>query len=133
MKEKFLKNKNPYYISVMKILSFLFSSLSIFFIIKNNNSMISKFKSINYYLDQNYVFNHTKTALSNIYYASINLKLLKYNIMGNNGCIGQYYCIQDYSDIILRGNKILKRMVTRILKFDKDYKVIMESEINFDL
>ena len=133
MKEKFLKNKNPYYISVMKILSFLFSSLSMFFIIKNNNSMISKFKSINYYLDQNYVFNHTKTALSNIYYASINLKLLKYNIMGNNGCIGQYYCIQDYSDIILRGNKILKRMVTRILKFDKDYKVIMESEINFDI
>ena len=95
--------------------------------------MKSKFELIKIYLDQNYFFNHSIVALSSIYYSSLNLKLMKYNIMGSNGCIGKYHCINNYIQIIFRDANYLEESLDQALALDEDYKNIVYKKINFEI
>ena len=74
-----------------------------------------KFKLIHNYLDQNYVFNHTKVAILNLYFTMINIKALKYNIMGNDGCISTNYCLNNMHDIMIREINNINISIEKIL------------------
>ena len=133
MKAKIINKENPYYIIIMRILFLIFSISSIFLIIYNNNSMKIKFKLIHNYLDQNYVFNHTKVAILNLYFTMINIKALKYNIMGNDGCISTNYCLNNMHDIMIREINNINISIEKILKLNNDYLKIVKSEINLEI
>ena len=117
----------------MRILILFFSSFTIFLITYNHISMKDTFKLLQNYLDQNYVFNHTKVAVLNLYYASTNIKLLKHNIIGNNGCIGQYFCVNNFTEIMFRAIENIKLNTDRVARFDEDYQNIIQKRKNLDL
>ena len=133
LKLKILNNETPYYIFLMRILILFFSSFTIFLITYNHISMKDTFKLLQNYLDQNYVFNHTKVAVLNLYYASTNIKLLKHNIIGNNGCIGQYFCVNNFTEIMFRAIENIKLNTDRVARFDEDYQNIIQKRKNLDL
>ena len=105
MKLKLSNNETPKAINLLRYLCLIFVFSTMILIIYNNSSMKTKFKTIQNYLNQNFFFNRTKVALLNLNYAIVNLKLIKYKIMGNNGCIGEYLCISNNTEIMLRTMK----------------------------
>jgi hypothetical protein len=133
MKLKIANKVTPKFILIMRIFSILFSIGTLILIIYNNSSMKSKFELIKNYLDQNYFFNHSIVALSSIYYSSLNLKLMKYNIMGSNGCIGKYHCINNFIQIIFRDANYLEESLDQALALDEDYKKIVYKKINIEI
>ena len=132
LKKKIYNNNIPSYIKYMLYFSFIFSLLTMILIIYNNNLMYKKFQFIQIYLDQNYFFNHTKIAMSSIYYAVINLKMLKYNIMGKDGCINGIHCVDHFQFILERGLRDVKKYTDRTIKYDNDYQVILQKKKSFD-
>ena len=133
IKLKIANKVTPKFILIMRIFTILFSIGTLILIIYNNSSMKSKFELIKIYLDQNYFFNHSIVALSSIYYSSLNLKLMKYNIMGSNGCIGKYHCINNYIQIIFRDANYLEESLDQALALDEDYKKIVYKKINLEI
>ena len=129
LKKRIFNKEIPSYIIYMVTLSLVFSIMIL--IIKNNNSMYSKFKFIQTYLDQNYFFNHTKIAMSSVYYAAVNIKMIKYKIMGKNGCINGIHCLDEYQFILSRGLKDVKKYADRTIKYDRDYQKILQIEKKF--
>ena len=131
LKKRIFNKEIPSYIIYMVTLSLVFSISTMILIIKNNNSMYSKFKFIQTYLDQNYFFNHTKIAMSSVYYAAVNIKMIKYKIMGKNGCINGIHCLDEYQFILSRGLKDVKKYADRTIKYDRDYQKILQIEKKF--
>ena len=132
LKRRIFNNDIPSYIIYMWCFSFIFSILTMILIIYNNNLMYSKFQYIQIYLDQNYFFNHTKIAMSSLYYATVNLKMLKYKIMGKDGCINGIHCVDHYQFILERGLRDVKKYTDRTIKYDNDYQVILQKIKSFE-
>ena len=132
LKKKIYDQVIPSYIIYMWCLSFIFSLLTMILIIYNNNLMYKKFQYIQTYLDQNYFFNHTKIAMSNVYYAAINLKMLKYKIMGKEGCINGIHCVDHFQFILERGLRDVKKYTDRTIKYDNDYQIILQKKKSFE-
>ena len=133
MKLKLSNNETPRIIILLRCISFIFSFSTMLLIIYNNLSMKSKFKSIQIYLQENFFFNRTKVALLNLNYAILNMKLIKYKIMGDNGCIGEYLCISNNSEVIFRATNNLKIYTTESIKFHSDYLNIFHHKLNLEL
>ena len=106
----------------MKIVSFIFCVLTLILIIFNNISIKNQFKTIQIYLNQNYIFNDTKICILIIYFSSINLKMLKYNIIGNKTCIGNNTCLLDYEILFNIAMNQLKNNTDKFFELDDDYQ-----------
>ena len=133
MKLKLSNNETPKSIIMLRSLSFIFSLSTMILIIYNNSSMKSKFKTIQNYLNQNFFFNRTKVSLLILNYVIINLKLIKYKTMGSNGCIGEYLCISNNTEVMLRAMNNLKSFTSESINFNNDYLEIFHHNLNLEL
>ena len=122
LKLKIYNNEIPFSMIIMKIVSFIFCVLTLILIIFNNISIKNQFKTIQIYLNQNYIFNDTKICILIIYFSSINLKMLKYNIIGNKTCIGNNTCLLDYEILFNIAMNQLKNNTDKFFELDDDYQ-----------
>ena len=125
MKLKLSNNETPKSIIMLRSLSFIFSLSTMILIIYNNSSMKSKFKT-----NQNFFFNRTKVSLLILNYVIINLKLIKYKTMGSNGCIGEYLCVSNNTEVMLRAMNNLKSFTSESINFNNDYLEIFHHNLN---
>ena len=118
LKQKILKNEMPYLIILMEIISLSFPLLTIILIIFTNHSVKYHFKEIERYLKQSYIFIYVKIIVFAIYFSIIDLKMLKYNIIGNQTCVNKYFCLENFDKLIDMEIRNLKENLDQIFELD---------------
>ena len=133
MKSKINNNEIPNFIIIMNIISLIFALLTMIFIILNNNLIKSKFEIIQDYLFQNMIFNKTKIILYSIYFSVSDLKLLKYNVIGNQTCVNENFCASDFKTLFNFEIKILKENSDQLIKLDKDFQILLGNDYKIEI
>ena len=128
MRLKLFNNIVPNLITIIKIICLIFTILTIILIIINNNLIKNKIQIIENYLYQNIIFNNTKIILFFIYFSAIDLKMLKYNIIGNQTCIKENFCLHNFDELLNMEIYHLKQNTDYFLKLDKDYQELIKNE-----
>ena len=133
MKSKILKNEMPNLIFIMEIISLIFPLITTILIIYTNNSMKFQFKQIEQYLQQNLIFNNTKIIIFAIYFSIIDLKMLKYNIIGNKTCINEYFCLENFDKLIDMEIRNLKENIDKLFQLDNDFQKIIRKKYSINI
>jgi len=99
LKNGILENKEISAIKYMKLLSVFFGIGIVILVSLASEESNMKFSNLNSYILQNLFFNHSKIAVSCIYFSTLNLKLIKNNIYTISKC-SNIPCDDFYSDLL---------------------------------
>ena len=127
LKNGIISNRETSTVRLMKYLTFLYGIVTIAFIIYDSIRNKNNLNDMGEYLKENLYFNHSKIAVSSLYFAGLNLKWLKDNHIINNSCPNEN-CQEFYTELLVTAIDDIKTQKENFTNFYEDFRDILKQE-----
>ena len=127
LKNGIIANRETSTVRLMKYLTFLYGVVTIAFIVYDSIRNKNNLNDMGEYLKENLYFNHSKIAVSSLYFAGLNLKWLKDNHITNNSCPNEN-CQEFYTELLVIAIDDIKTQKENFTNFYEDFRDILKQE-----
>ena len=127
LKNGIISNRETSTVRLMKYLTFLYGVVTIAFIVYDSIRNKNNLNDMGEYLKENLYFNHSKIAVSSLYFAGLNLKWLKDNHITNNSCPNEN-CQEFYTELLVIAIDDIKTQKENFTNFYEDFRDILKQE-----